>query len=63
MRTSAVNMTQEADETRSVDSWDDHIDNWTEFCKELKGELPKVKRAMQFVSTAWVHTDSGCFLL
>eukprot|EP00903_Cladosiphon_okamuranus_P009917 g9414.t3 len=34
-------MPEEDDEISSVVSWDDHIDNWTEFCKELKGELPR----------------------
>ena len=37
-----VNMNHEADKISSGESWDDHIDNWTEFCKELNGELPKV---------------------
>lgn len=31
--------------SQSEECWDDCIDNWTEFCKEEKGELPKVTRS------------------
>ncbi len=32
--------------SRSSESWDGSIDNWNEFCEDVKGELPKVGENM-----------------
>lgn len=40
-------MNQDVDIISSAESWDGSIDNWNEFCEEVKGELPKVSRNMR----------------